>query len=96
MIESLKQFIFAQGIDISTLPNPDASEARLRVVLSLVFSITGTIALLMITIAGFRYTLSHGDPNLIAQSKNTIIYSLIGLLISIFAVAIVQFVLGNV
>jgi len=68
----------------------------LRLILTLTFSITGSIALLVITIAGFRYVISHGDPNLIAQSKNSIIYALVGLIISIFAIAIVQFVIGKV
>jgi hypothetical protein len=95
-MEFLKQAtIFAQ-IDLSSLPAPTTDDARLRSILSLVFTISGSIALLMITIAGFRYTISHGDPSLIAQSKNTIIYSLIGLVISIFGLAIVTFVIGKV
>ncbi len=84
------------AIQLCNLPQVDPSEARLRLILTLTFSITGSIALLVITIAGFRYVISHGDPNLIAQSKNSIIYALVGLIISIFAIAIVQFVIGKV
>lgn len=87
--------VFAQ-ISISSLPNASTDEARIRSILSLVFTITGSIALLVVTIAGFRYTISHGDPGLIAQSKNAIIYALIGLVLSIFGLAIVSFVIGKV
>jgi len=92
----LHQTILAQNIDLTSLPNPTTDEGRLRVILTIVFSVTGSIALLVITIAGLRYVLSHGDPGLIAQSKNAIIYALIGLLLSIFALAIVTFVIGRV
>jgi len=85
----------ATAINLCNIPQVDPSEARLRLILTITFGITGSIALLVITIAGFRYVISHGDPNLIAQSKNSIIYALIGLAISIFALAIVQFVIGN-
>jgi hypothetical protein len=94
-MDFIKQAIIAQ-IDISSLPHPSTGEDRIRVILSLAFSITGSIALLIITIAGFRYTISHGDPGLIAQSKNAIIYALIGLIISIFGLAIARFVIGGV
>ena len=94
-MDLLKQTILAQGINISSLPHVDTSDERLRSILTFVFTLTGAIALLVITVAGFRYVISHGDSNLIAQSKNAIIYSLIGLVVSIFAVAIVQFVIGR-
>jgi hypothetical protein len=94
-MDLIKQAVIAQ-IDLTTLPHPSTGEDRIRVALTLAFSITGSIALLVITIAGFRYVISHGDPNLIAQSKNAIIYALIGLVISIFALAIVRFVITGV
>jgi hypothetical protein len=90
------QIIADSAIDLTSLPHPDTNEARIRIILSLVFTITGALALLIITIAGFRYVVSHGDPNLIAQSKNAIMYSLIGLLVSIFAITIINFVIGKV
>jgi len=95
-MEFLKQTIIMAQIDLSGLPHPTTDEARLRSILTFVFGITGSLALLVITIAGFRYAISHGDPGLIAQSKNAIIYAIIGLIISIFGLAIVTFVIGAV
>jgi uncharacterized membrane protein YidH (DUF202 family) len=96
MVDILKQKIMAAVVDTGPLPNPAADSARLQSFLSVTFLITGSIALLIITIAGFRYTISHGDPRLIAQSKNAILYAVIGLVVSISAFAIVNFVIGNV
>lgn len=91
----LKQKLMAAAFDTSPLPKPSADDARLQLILSTVFIITGAIALLVVTIGGLRYVLSHGDPSSTAQAKNMIIYALIGLVISIIAVSIVTFVLGR-
>lgn len=95
-IDGLQQIIVAQAVDLTSLPQPPTDAGRLTVILNLVFSIIGAVALLVITIAGFRYVVSHGDPNLIAQSKNAIIYALVGLAVSIGGLAIVNFVVGRV
>ena len=96
-MEKITQLVvFAQTIHFDNLPNPSTDAGRVQTILTFVFGLTGAIALLVITVAGFRYTISHGDPNLIAQSKNAIIYAVIGLLVSIFAIAIVNFVVGRV
>lgn len=89
------QIILAQ-IQIDTLPQPTTDAGRVTTTLNYVFGLIGAIALLVITIAGFRYVVSHGDPSLIAQSKNAIIYALIGLLVSISALGIINFVIDRV
>jgi len=95
MMDVLKQKIMAADVETGPLPKPAADSARIQTVLSTVFVITGAIALLVITIAGFRYTISHGDPRLIEQSKNAILYAVIGLVVSISAFAIINFVVGR-
>lgn len=94
-MDVFKQKILAAVVNVDPLPKPTADSARLQTVLSTVFLITGAIALLVITIAGFRYTISHGDPKLINQSKNAILYAVIGLVVSISAFAIINFVVGR-
>lgn len=95
-MHAFTQSIFAAVVDTGPLPKPAADSGHLQTALSTVFVITGAIALLVITIAGFRYTISHGDPKLIAQSKNAILYAVIGLVVSMTAFAIVNFVIGNI
>lgn len=50
----------------------------------------GSIAVLMIVIGGFKYVTSQGDPNHIKAAKETILYSVIGLIVAILSFAVVQ------
>ena len=87
---------FAQGLDVTPLPHVAANSGELQKVLSIVFTVTGSIALLIITLAGFRYITSQGNPQSISQAKNAIIYAAVGLAVSIGAFAIVNFVIGGI
>jgi hypothetical protein len=89
---------FAQNINGITkeLPQVSADQARIQSALNVVFAITGAVAVMMVVIGGIKYGASQGDPQAVSKAKGTIIYALVGLVISIFAVAIVDFVFGNV
>lgn len=47
----------------------------------------------MLIWGGILYTTSSGDSNKVTTAKNTIMYAVIGLVVAIFAYAIVNFVL---
>lgn len=82
---------------VNQLPNAKpADAATLQNVLNIFFSIAGAIAVLAVVIAGFRYVISHGDSRLIEQSKNQILYAVVGLVVIIMAAAIVNFVLKSI
>lgn len=83
-------------INTTCLPQPAASYGDLQTILSIVFAITASVALLIIVIAGFRYIVAHGDPNGVAQAKKAILYAIIGLLVSLAAFSIVTFVIKGV
>lgn len=55
--------------------------------------ILGAISVIMIIVAGIRYTTSGGDSGAVTSAKNTLMYSIIGLVVAILAYAIVNFVL---
>jgi hypothetical protein len=57
--------------------------------------LVGVAAVVMIMIAGLKYTTSGGDPSKIASAKTTLIYALVGLVVVAAAETIVRFVLGN-
>jgi uncharacterized membrane protein len=82
-----------------TVSNPfpvvTADGSFITTVLDIVFGIFGAVAVLFIVIGGFRYVISSGDPKNTAKAKNTIIYALVGLLITLSATAIVNFVAGK-
>jgi hypothetical protein len=54
----------------------------------------GIIAVVMIILGGISYATSQGDPGKIKKGKETILYGIIGLVVSLLAFAIVNFVLG--
>lgn len=85
-------------INTDALPNhgKDPTGSAVSTILSIVFAITASVALLIIVVAGFRYVLARGDPNGVAQARNTILYAVIGLLISMAAFSIVNFVLKGI
>lgn len=67
-----------------------------RSVGTIITFITGAISVLMIIIGGLRYTISAGDQGALTSAKNTILYAVVGLVVSIMAYAIVNFVLSNI
>ncbi len=76
----------------SGLPDTQASPDVVTKVMQLVFGLAGAIALLVITFAGTMYVLSQGDPQKVAKAKQTIIFALVGLVVTVLAYSIVSFV----
>ena len=60
-----------------------------------VLLIVGLISVIMLVYGGLRYILSGGDSKKVTDAKNTILYAIIGLIISMLAYAIVHFVLNT-
>ena len=73
-----------------------AGNGNITDVLKVAFGFAGGIALIIITLAGLKYALSSGDPQGIKKAKDTILYAIIGLVVSILAFSIVSFTIGNV
>jgi len=78
------------------LPTAEPSSITIKWVLNFAFGLAGAIALLIILIAGFRFSLSRGNPDSINNAKNSIIYAVVGLVVAMFGVAIVNFVFSRV
>lgn len=55
--------------------------------------VVGIIAVIMLIIGGVKYVLSGGDSKKVTDAKNTVLYAIIGLVISFLAYAIVNFVI---
>jgi len=67
---------------------------KVRSILNVVFMVIGIIAVIMIVVGGVFMMISSGDPGKIKRAKDTIIYSIVGLVITLLAFAIVNFVVG--
>lgn len=76
-------------------PEPDDA-AALDTILKTTFAIIGALAVIFIIVGGFQYVLSGGDPNNTNRAKETILYAVIGLAVSLLAFTIVDFVVGRV
>jgi hypothetical protein len=74
----------------------DDAEEVVKNVLNTVFTWTGIIAVIVIIIGGVLYMTSQGDPGKIARAKNAIMFAVIGLIVTLLAFAIVNFVLNAV
>lgn len=61
-------------------------------IINVVLSIVGIITVIVIVVAGIMYMTSTGDAAKTMRAKNAIIYSVIGLIVSLLAFAIVNFV----
>lgn len=57
--------------------------------------IVGGVSVLMIIIGGLRYVLSGGDSGNVSAAKNTILYAIVGIIVSLLAYAVVSFVVSS-
>lgn len=63
-------------------------------VINTMLFIVGILAVIMIIYAGIRYTTAHGDKGQVENAKNTLMYSIVGLVVAIIAYAVVNWVVG--
>ena len=67
---------------------------RVKRVLDTVYLWIGIIAVIVIVIGGIKYMTSTGDTQKVQSAKNTIMYAVIGLIVTLAAFAITSFVIG--
>ena len=65
-------------------------------IINWILGLIGLVAVVVIIIGGIQYMTSTGDPGKVKKAKDTILYGIIGLIIAIFAAAIVNFVVTNI
>ena len=66
-----------------------------KTIINVLLFIIGAVSVIMLIYGGIRYTTSGGNANSVTAAKNTIMYAVIGLIIAIFAFAIVNFVVDQ-
>jgi hypothetical protein len=71
------------------------SDGIITSIINVILFITGVLSVAMLIYGGIRYTTSAGEAARVTGAKNTVMYAIIGLIISILAYAIVNFVIGN-
>lgn len=94
----------ANGIDICSGDSKDSVYCQnkdkgkdqvngiIKTIVEVLLMAVGAISIIMIVIGGILFALSSGDTQKAAKARSTILYAVVGLIVSIFASAIVNFV----
>lgn len=61
-------------------------------IINVMLFIAAALAVIMIIYGGIRYITAHGDEKQVKVAKDTIVYSVVGLIIAIIAYALVTFI----
>lgn len=67
-------------------------EDVIKTVINILLFLIGAVAVVVIIIAGLRYTTSGGNANGVSAAKNMLLYAVVGLIVAIFAFAIVNWI----
>ena len=68
----------------------------ISLIINILLYIAGVAAVGFIIFGGMRYILSQGNQQAVEDAKNTILYAVVGLIITILAYAIINFVISKV
>ena len=94
----------ANGIDICSNGNENSVYCKnkgsgetqvngiIKTIVEVLLTAVGAISIIMIVIGGILFALSSGDTQKAAKARSTILYAVVGLIVSVFASAIVNFV----
>ncbi len=75
--------------------NTNSIESPIQTVIGLLLFAIGIISVIMIIVGGIRYVISNGEAAKIKSAKDTILYAVIGLIVSGLAYVIVDFIVGQ-
>ena len=64
-------------------------------IINVMLFIAAALAVIMIIYGGIRYITAHGDEKQVKVAKDTIVYSVAGLIIAILAYALVTFIFNT-
>ena len=97
----------ANGIDICSGDSKDSVYCQnkdsggdqvggiIKTIVEVLLMAVGAISIIMIVIGGIMFALSSGDAQKAAKARNTVLYAVVGLAVSLFASAIVNFVFNR-
>ena len=84
------------GSAACTSTKDDIITRTIRKVTDVVMWVSGIAAVIMIMVGGFMYITAGGDASKVTEGKNTIIFSLVGIIVVVFSRFIILFVLSKV
>lgn len=72
----------------------DSASGMIKTIINILLYVVGIIAVIMIIVGGVRYTVSNGNASQVKEAKDTILYSIVGLIVAAMSFAIVNFVIS--
>ena len=66
-----------------------------KIVTNVLLFVVGAVSVIMLIIGGIRYVVSGGDSTAVQNAKNTILYAIVGVVVTILAYAAVNFVITS-
>ncbi|HTE57398.1 MAG TPA: hypothetical protein VK694_01530 [Verrucomicrobiae bacterium] len=82
-----------QAVEGNSIYGADGILTKVARIMSI---LVGIASVIVIIIGGFKYVLAAGDTTSIASAKNTIMYAVVGLVVSLVSQGIITFVLLRV
>ena len=73
----------------------DGDSGLVKSVVNILLWVIGILSIIMIIFSGIRYATSAGDASKTKAAQNTLIYSVVGLIVAIMAWAIVDLVVNK-
>lgn len=70
----------------------DSATSLIGTIVNVLLFVVGILSVIMIIVSGIFYVTSSGDAGKLSKAKNTLTYSIVGLLVSFLAFAIVNWV----
>jgi hypothetical protein len=84
-----------KGVNPDGIKSLDVIPTILGNLIEIFLVLGGIFAVLVIIWAGINYIVSQGDPGRTKDAKNTILYAVVGLILSAGSYMLVEFVLGR-
>lgn len=72
----------------------DSANTLILTIVNTLLFVVGIASVIVIIIGGIMYTTSTGDASSVTKAKNTILYAIVGVVVSFLAFAIVNWVVG--
>lgn len=76
-------------------PNSPTVNSTIKTVVTLLSFVVGILSVIMIMVGGLKYITSGGDSAKITSAKSTILYAIVGIIITVLAQVIVRFALNK-
>ena len=91
----------SKGIDTATTSEMkgksiDGDNGLIKTVVNVLLWSVGALSVIMIIFSGFRYITSAGDATKTKSAQSTLTYAVVGLIVAVFAWAIVNIVLDRI